>query len=232
MEEAVILLMKFDLTRIEAIIYYHLLLREYMTGYEISKDTQISRSNVYSSLASLEKKGAVYLAAEEKSKYIAVALEDFCDNYVFSLKNAKETLTGIIPKAEKKIDNYITILGKQNILNKARNMLLHAEQRVYFSADSRIMMVFCEELNYLSEKGLRIVILSDIKTKFPASEIYHKNSEENQIDLIIDSKEVMSGNLNENCLYSMNNNLITIFKKMLKNEIELIKFGAAENKIM
>jgi sugar-specific transcriptional regulator TrmB len=50
----------FGLTRQEAIIYITLLSNNYMTGYEISKLTGISKSNTYSSLTGLVSKGAAY----------------------------------------------------------------------------------------------------------------------------------------------------------------------------
>ena len=228
MEEVIVLLMRFGLTRVEATIYYNLLIRQAMTGYELSKETKISRSNIYSSLTNLEKKGVIYLAAEEKSKYVEVGIEEFCDNYINGLKSTRDHLVSMIPKAESKVDNYITISGQQNIINKTRNMLTHAKQRVYISAKDEILMLFYKEFMVLKERGLRIVVITDKEMDLPASEIYFDSKEDNQLDLIIDSQEVISGRINQICLYSMNDNLIMIFKRMLKNEIEMIKLGVSQ----
>ena len=46
-------LLHFGLTRQEALIYVELLVKGKQTGYEIAKETGISRSNVYSVLAAL-----------------------------------------------------------------------------------------------------------------------------------------------------------------------------------
>lgn len=54
-------LVQFGLTRQEANIYLCLLQNKDLSGYEVSKITGISRSNVYSALASLVEKGAAYL---------------------------------------------------------------------------------------------------------------------------------------------------------------------------
>ena len=51
-------LLHFGLTRQEALIYVELLVKGKQTGYEIAKETGISRSNVYSVLAALAEKGA------------------------------------------------------------------------------------------------------------------------------------------------------------------------------
>ena len=49
-------LLHFGLTRQEALIYVELLVKGKQTGYEIAKETGISRSNVYSVLAALDRK--------------------------------------------------------------------------------------------------------------------------------------------------------------------------------
>ena len=48
-------LMEFGLTRQEASIYQCLLTEGKVTGYEVAKQTGISRSNAYNSLASMKK---------------------------------------------------------------------------------------------------------------------------------------------------------------------------------
>ena len=54
-------LMHFGLSRQEALIYRKLLEGGKKTGYEIARDTGISRSNAYASLAAMVEKGAAYL---------------------------------------------------------------------------------------------------------------------------------------------------------------------------
>ena len=61
-------LVQFGLTRQEANIYLCLLQNKDLSGYEVSKITGISRSNVYGALASLVEKGAAYLLAGETNR--------------------------------------------------------------------------------------------------------------------------------------------------------------------
>ena len=75
-------LMHFGLSRQEALIYEQLLARGKQTGYEIARDTGISRSNAYTSLAALVEKGAAYLVEENAKKYIPVCPEEFCGNRI------------------------------------------------------------------------------------------------------------------------------------------------------
>ena len=75
-------LLHFGLTRQEALIYVELLVKGKQTGYEIAKETGISRSNVYSVLAALEEKGAAYVIEESAKRYIPVKVEEFCGNCI------------------------------------------------------------------------------------------------------------------------------------------------------
>ena len=70
-------LIAFNLTRQEAAIYVEFLNHGEMSGYEVAKETGISRSNVYSALQSLAEKGALYLIEGESTRYTPVAVGDF-----------------------------------------------------------------------------------------------------------------------------------------------------------
>ena len=82
-------LMEFGLTRQEASIYQCLLTEGKVTGYEVAKQTGISRSNAYNSLASMTEKGAAYLVEEASTrKYVPVPLNEFCKNRVRKLEES------------------------------------------------------------------------------------------------------------------------------------------------
>ena len=55
--KAIEYLMHFGMSRQEATVYLRLIEAGKQTGYEIARDTGISRSNVYASLAALVEKG-------------------------------------------------------------------------------------------------------------------------------------------------------------------------------
>ena len=80
--DGTLLCILFGLSRQEAAIYLCLLQNEELTGYEVAKLTGISRSNVYNGLASLVEHGAAYVIEGTSSKYLAVALSEFCDNRI------------------------------------------------------------------------------------------------------------------------------------------------------
>lgn len=239
-------LMLFGLSRQEAVIYLCLFRNGELTGYEAAKQTGISRSNVYSALAGLVEQGAAYVAGGSASKYTAVSIEEFCENCIRRLNQAKEILLKSMPKPQLFGEGYITIAGPRHIQDKIIHMLKGADKRIYLSAPVQVLkFLFCE-LTALIEKGIKVVLIAD---KLPegmpeqkegqAGVIFYRAdreamlSRQNQIRLIIDSTHVLTGdvagNSSDTCLYSDQKNFVNVFKEAMHNEIKLIEM-ACQNK--
>lgn len=218
----------YGLTRQEAIIYITLLSNGNITGYEISKLTNISKSNTYSALSNLVSKGAAYIATEEATKYLAVGIEEFCQNRIRLMEEAKKELA-TLSFIDHSAEGYITIFGRQNILNKIHTMIEGTKYRIYVSVNSELLVQFKIELQKLIEQDIKVVIITEKETELTGATIYYTKNMDYKIRIIVDSMEVLSGLLEKNCLYSKNENLFSIFKDMLMNEIELIKIkGGAQ----
>lgn len=219
-------LIEFGLTRQEAILYQALLYHGSMTGYEIAKETGISRSNAYASLNGLTEKGAAYLIEGEATKYTPVEIKKFTENRLAALQRGAEYLEKNAPQQQEKETGYITIMGAENIYNKIRQMLKETELRLYVMAPSAILKDFNDELTALVQEGKKIVILSDVY-KLKGAKVYSANPENGQIRLITDSSYVLTGELtgskHDTCLFSGQSNLVTVMKEALKNKITLLE---------
>ena len=237
-------LLLFGLSRQEATIYMCLLKNDELTGYEVAKLTGISRSNVYNGLAALVENGAAYVKEGISVKYVAVAIGEFCENYIRCLQDSKEYLVLYEPKRIVDTDGYITIEGKRHICDKIRNMLLSTQKRVYFSATASFLERWKGEITELLDKEIKVVLISEYlpecfkeaegETKvtfYPALKAEDMETlfceKEKQIRLIIDSEYVLTGEYsesdNDTCLYSAQKNFVTVIKDAMRNEIELIK---------
>lgn len=222
----------FNLTRQEAMIYTEFLVHGEMSGYEVAKETGISRSNVYSALQSLAGKGALYLIEGESTKYTPVPVGDFLKNTLSDLQKKALLIEENAPQKMETQEGYITILGAKNIANKIRLMLESAHKRIYVMAESKILSCFQNEIRSLIQAGKKVVVLSDFgvdspEENFLAGAIFHKTeTEKNQIRLIVDSSFVLTGEISESehdtCLYSGQQNLVNLMKEALKNKIELL----------
>lgn len=220
-------LMSFGLTRQEANIYILLCREGELNGYEVSKLTGISRSNSYSALAGLVDKGASYIIEDGAVKYTPVNIKEFCENKIKFMENNKNSLIKSIPMKKIKDDGYITIKGKNHIMNKFTHMIVNAKERVYLFVCDEILNLVIDELNILREKKIKIVIITNSSFEFQGVKVYHKEQNLKQIRLIVDSKYVLTGEIedemNSTCLYSSNSNIVDVFKESLTNEIKLIE---------
>ena len=206
--KAIEYLMHFGMSRQEATVYLRLIEGGKQTGYEIARDTGISRSNVYASLAALVEKGAAYLVEEDAKRYIPVHVQEFCGNRIRRMEEERKWLDMNLTGEQKEEEGYVTIDGQEHISDKIHNLLANVEERVYCSCSGVCLEQLKGQLKELTEKG-------------------------NQIGLITDSKYVLSGEYGQEsrntCVYSGQRNFVTLFKTALANEIELIKIREGEN---
>lgn len=166
-------LMEFGLTRQEASIYQCLLTEGKVTGYEVAKQTGISRSNAYNSLANMTEKGAAYLVEEGHTrKYVPVPPEEFCRNRIRKLEESRKWLVEHVPSEKTYVDGYITIEGAGHILDKVRNILMNVEERVYISLTRNYLLLLIGELQQLTADKKQVVIITDQPTTFGRAKVY------------------------------------------------------------
>lgn len=240
MEEATLTekLLLFGLGRQEASVYLCLLKNGELTGYEVAKQTGISRSNVYNALAALVEHGAAYMLEGNSTRYMSVNIEEFCDNRIRYLKEIGEYLVRNCPKPLVNTEGYITIEGYGHIKDKIHHMLCDAKQRIYFSAASAVIQEWKAEINTLLEQDIKVVLISDeIPQGVEGNFIFYRSlstqneweEKEKQIRLIIDSAYALTGEIEgsstDTCLYSAQKNFVNVFKEAMGNEIKLIELA-------
>lgn len=245
MEEKMLVehLTAFGLTGQEAMIYLELFRSGTSNGYELSKCTGISRSNVYKALEGLADKGAAYISEGTSRKYTAVDAEEFCRNKIHSLVRKQSYLLEHMPKERKETEGYITIIADENISDKIRNMLIKAKKRVYLSMSFILLEQFHKELEELAAKKIKVVVMTDYPEgidedifldRMKGVKIYRTSNKKNQIGIITDSKYVLTGELGRGrestCLYTGQANFVQVFKDSMKNEIRLLELEGKNKK--
>ena len=222
-------LLHFGLTMQEANLYLTLLTHGESTGYEAAKLTGISRSNTYTALAGLVEKGAAYIMEENVVRYIAVPFEEFSGNMIRRLQSRQQSLLSRLPRRKTEMQGYITIRGTRQIMDKLIHMIQETKQRLYISVPGTILSQIQPYLLQQLEEEKRVVILSDAPCTLTGATSYVIHKGDDQIRLIVDSVKVLTGRISDGedstCLFSLNRNLVDVFKEMLKNEITLIQLG-------
>jgi sugar-specific transcriptional regulator TrmB len=229
-------LSEFGLTRQEATIYIYLLQNREMSGYEVSKLTGISRSNVYSALAGLVEEGAAYLIEGNPNKYTAVPTDIFCDNRIRRMNKLKAEIKAQVPHITETCGGYITISSHRHIMDKIYTMLTSVEYRIYMSIPQQYVNEFRSELEKLINDNKKVVLLLNepLEEKLDGAIIYITGTNDNQLKLIVDSSFVltgdMTGDISDTCLYCGQKNFVNVFKDSLRNEIKLIELTKGDTK--
>lgn len=221
------MLMQFNLTRQEAVIYLTLLSEGSMNGYEIAKTTGLSRSNAYTSLSSLAEKGCAYVVEGPAVQYTPVPIEEFCGNRIRKLQETMKELVKNVPARKETADGYVTVRGRDHILDKMKNMVLEAKERLYLSVSGGVLEEILPEIESAAAKGIKVVLITDRKAALNGAVIYAAKRADKQIRLIVDSANVLTGDIEDGgdstCLYSKKKNLVDLIKDSLKNEIKIIE---------
>ena len=232
--DALSLLTEFGLTRQEAALYLCLLAGGDLNGYELAKKTGISRSNAYTGVAGLVEKGAAWTIEGEAVRYRAVPGEEFTGNRIRYWGELQKELLPLLPVPREEPGSYVTVRGKQAVMNRMRNLVGGARERLYLALEHNLLEMLLPELKALCERGCKLVVLSDsvgrdLILENCAAAILHRSAPgRGQIRLIADSLHVLTGEISEkrgtSCLYSNHPNLVELFKSSIKNEIRLAQY--------
>lgn len=218
-------LMQAGFTKHESVLYITLCREGELTGYEASKITGIPRSNAYLGLAGLSDKGGAYKIDGETAKYAAVSAAELVQNLKRKFSGVVKVIEEEIPQVNNSRYNFATINGSQQILNKMKNLINQARQRVYISISREQLDFVIDELKEAKSRGLKVVIITSEDVEFEGMICYRARKQYGSVRLITDSANVLTGQLNDQNptgLYSMNPNLVDLIKDSLTNEIKLI----------
>ncbi len=220
-------LMKAGFTRHESILYLTLCKEGALSGYEAAKISGIPRSNAYLGLAGLVDKGGAFRSDSEVVKYTAVPAIELTSNLRRILEAVFTVIENNIPERDFGQDPYITLQGRLHIINKMKNMIEQAQDRIYLSLSSSELPLVEDEIRTARDQGKKVVIITDPPYRLEGVTVYHNNKAAGQIRLITDTSNVLTGELPDTgdaaCLFSKNKNLVQLIKDSLTNEMALIR---------
>lgn len=236
MDEILSLLEKLNFSKTEAAVYIDLLKGSSSTGYQIAKNLNISRSSVYSALDNLYKKGVVFLVSGDSQIYKpenpAVLMSKMKSEFVQTVDILETKLEQLNTTVSE--ERYLNIEGYNNIVSKAKELLLSAKEEIYINTDFNLH-VFSKEFVALGKKGVRIIVFSFAKQKdkdLPI-EIYSHDDigclgKETRIMLVIDCMKTLladKGPHRDEFLgtFTENTLLASVVSEHIHNDIYLLK---------
>lgn len=236
MDEILSLLEKLNFTKTEVAVYIDLLKNSSLNGYQIAKNLNMSRSSVYSALENLYKKGIVFSLPGNSQLYKAENPSTLTNKMKNEFVETADLLKVKLQQLEtsNSEERYLNISGYDNIVSKAKELLLTSEKEVYINTDFNLQ-IFSKEFIELKKRKVRIIIFSFAKLNgenLPV-QIYTHNEEscyekQTRIMLVVDCKKTLiadKGPHREEFLGTFTDNVLlsSIVSEHIHNDIYLLK---------
>jgi len=197
-------LVKIGFSEYEAKAYVALLRESPVTGYQLSKTSGVPRSMIYEVLSKLTARGAAMtLRKGGSTQYAPIPAEEFLDQLrreheelTISLKDDLATLA-----SPTDLEYVWNIVGHENIIAKAIEMIGQARSRVYLA----LVPATCQELQPVLEeavrRGVRVVLYSTSEINLTGCRVVVAHVSEETLGqarglglvLVIDGEEVLIG---------------------------------------
>lgn len=230
-------LVETGLTRHEAQLFLLLSTEGVMSGYEAAKQSGVSRSNAYIALAGLVSKGGALQIDGEVTRYAAVPVGEFCANKLRHFEQVLREIQEEMPARRAVVEPFLTIRGRDHILDKMKNLISQAEKRVYLGLAPGELQAVLPEIRQLCDLGRKVVIITESPFVMEGATVYHTSRKPGQIRIIVDSAIVLTGEIAErgleesSCLFSRHQAFVSLFKESMMNEIRLIGKAGIENEL-
>ena len=201
-------------TEYEAKIYLEALMAAGVpkTAYEISKASGVPRSNTYSALEALARKGAVLPVTENPTCYVAANPRDLLDSLASQTATTCKRAAANLEKLSPKVENqYVWILhGEENTAGEIDKLLRSATKSIWIKASDIVLRKHSAALKKAARrKGMRvmIVLFGKDKSEFEFNEncrVYiHENDgtrmgkADNLFTIVVDFDEMITVNASE-----------------------------------
>ncbi|MEJ2052520.1 MAG: helix-turn-helix domain-containing protein [Calditrichaceae bacterium] len=187
----------------EAKAYISLLQNSPATRYELSKNSGVPRSAIYSVVKQLENLGAVNALYRNPEKYIPLPPEQLFsllqDRLNERIDEARKSLKGI--ECNLLSDHLWNIVGYQNMIHKAREIIAKAEKEIYLSLWRREFKLLQSEVKKARERGIKITLFSFTDIDSQADYVYTYKLDERKLSkiwahkiiLVADHQELLMG---------------------------------------
>ena len=177
----------------EAKTYVSLLQNSPVTRYELSKNSGVPRSAIYGVIKQLENLGAVNALYSEPEKYVPLPPEQLFklleDRLKLKITDARESLKGI--ESNLVTDHLWNIVGYQNMIQKAKEIIENAQEEIYLSVWKREFDLLEEQLEKARKKGVKVTIFSFTEIIFNTEFLYSYNIKESELQKIWDHKIIL-----------------------------------------
>lgn len=154
------ILQNLGFSEIESIIYLYLVQHGSGTGYNVSKNTGKSVSNVYNALAEMENKGFILSQNSNPKIYMAVPFNQLADRFTRKLSMDIVSATNVLKKYKPIKDDYsiYTIQNEKQVIEKSINMLKRSDSIVLIDIYPAIPKELKRTIINVAESGVQVYL--------------------------------------------------------------------------
>lgn len=187
----------------EAQAYVTLLKSNPATGYEISKQSSIPRSAIYSVMDKLENAGLVNAMSSNPKQFIPLEPEKLFTKLSSDFQHGIDGLRQSFSeyKTEASIGHLWNVQGYEQMIRQAKELINSAKDTIHLSIWNRELQELTKELKSAKKRGVKIIIFSFTKIAEQIGNIvsYKLNEADlmeiwdHKIILVVDKKELLMG---------------------------------------
>ncbi len=234
---------KLGLTTFEAKAYLSLLERGNVTGYELSKQSGIPSSKVYSVINSLVKKDLLVPLESHPVRYLprpaAEVVEKCSSDMRATAAYLKKHLKKIEPRSNREQVTAKNILGYKEIFRKARQLIRETRQTLYLALWREEWDHIRTALRKARSSGINIFAVAygpvpmdvgEVYQHAPSDPVFRERRERRFVLVSDDEKALFAGLSQENpekAVWTENRGLVTLVRDFIIHEIYIVKIREA-----
>ena len=247
MKAAISKLTRLGLTEYEARAYTALLKENPASAYEIAKISGIPTSKIYEVINKLISKEIAQSIHGERSKmYIPVAPDEFVKGFRASMEDNLRAVEAELKGVKYGIDTSYTwhIKDYSSFILRGRRMINTASETILLLIWAKEMESLSAALHEAEARGIKVAVVhygaTNIKIariyRHPVEETIYSERDTRGFTLIADSKEVLTGKIDEpeetEAIWSMNEGFVMMAEDYIRHDIYFMKLAERFNPLL
>jgi len=234
---------KLGLTNFQAKAYLSLLKKRNVTGYELSKESGIPSSKIYSVLNYLVAKDLVIPLESHPVRYLPRSPEEIFEKYdkefgeIFSF--LKKNLGKIYRRPEREEVVTRNILGKKEIFGKTRDLINETNHTLFLALWKEEWRYIQATLKKVNTRGIKIYVVAYGPVPIHLGEIYQhapsdpvfRERKERRFVIVSDDCKALFANFSqedsEKAVWTENKGLVLLVRDFIIHEIYIVKIREA-----
>ena len=227
----------------ETKVYLALLKKEGISGYQISKETSIPTSKIYTVLNKLVERGFVVATQNRPNQYFPHPPQKLLSELKSEVEDNLQSLADNLKSLQLSKDGNgllaWNVTGRKDVISQAKEMVDRAESHIFLGAWAKELRPLRSNLTKAVKRGVKLRMIAYGPTKFDQGEIYyHRPSDypfrergERRFILTIDDERAVIANFSDqetdNGLWTENTGLVLLFRDFVIHEIYIAQVEKA-----